>query len=110
VGFGFKYQIKCPPLVPILYLKGKSAWIRFMVGLAYESKQNRVINIGAEQFRIHCSGFPIGTLPICYLGLPLMSHKLRYSEYAPLLTKITQRMQAWYLKSLLFSGGFQLLF
>lgn len=35
--------------------------------------------------------FPIGTLPIRYLGLPLMSRKLRVAEYEHLLEKISKR-------------------
>ena len=32
-------------------------------------------------------GFTHGSLPIRYLGLPLMSRKLRMAEYAPLIDK-----------------------
>ncbi|XP_048599653.1 uncharacterized protein LOC106349786 [Brassica napus] len=41
-------------------------------------------------------GFPIGTLPIRYLGLPLMHRKLRISEYSPLLDKIAGNFNAWH--------------
>ncbi|XP_019084355.1 PREDICTED: uncharacterized protein LOC109125974 [Camelina sativa] len=34
-------------------------------------------------------GFNLGSLPIHYLGLPLMHRKLRISDYRPLLDKIT---------------------
>lgn len=35
-------------------------------------------------------GFPVGSLPVRYLGLPLMHRKLRISEYAPLIDKIVR--------------------
>ncbi|XP_018464335.1 uncharacterized protein LOC108835601 [Raphanus sativus] len=47
----------------------------------------------SESAAISSYGFTSGQLPISYLGLPLMSRKLKLSEYAPLLTKITARFQ-----------------
>lgn len=40
-------------------------------------------------------GFSNGSLPIMYLGLPLMSRKLKISEYEPLLNKLTTRFISW---------------
>ncbi|KAG7585341.1 Reverse transcriptase domain [Arabidopsis thaliana x Arabidopsis arenosa] len=54
-------------------------------------------------------GFPSGTLPVRYLGLPLMSRKLRINEYSPLLEKITNKFRGWATKSLSFAGRTQLL-
>ncbi|XP_010489852.1 PREDICTED: uncharacterized protein LOC104767537 [Camelina sativa] len=53
--------------------------------------------------------FPIGTLPIRYLGLPLMHRKLKISEYAPLLDKISARFRSWAVKSLSHAGRVQLI-
>ena len=58
---------------------------------------------------IEAYGFSKGTLPIRYLGLPLMSRKLKISEYAPLMTKITLSFQSWSAKLLSFVGRLQLL-
>lgn len=49
-------------------------------------------------------GFPIGTLPIRYLSLPLMHCKLRISEYSPLLDKIAGNFNAWSARRLSFAG------
>ncbi|KAG2307603.1 hypothetical protein Bca52824_027351 [Brassica carinata] len=49
-------------------------------------------------------GFSIGTLPIRYLGLPLMHRKLKISEYSPLLDKLNSRFNFWATKSLSFTG------
>ncbi|KAG7530872.1 Reverse transcriptase zinc-binding domain [Arabidopsis thaliana x Arabidopsis arenosa] len=54
-------------------------------------------------------GFTVGSLPIRYLGLPLMSRKLKVSEYEPLIGKITARFNAWAVKSLSFAGRAQLI-
>ncbi|XP_010436564.1 PREDICTED: uncharacterized protein LOC104720343 [Camelina sativa] len=49
----------------------------------------------SESLAISNSGFTTGSLPIRYLGLPLMSSKLRISEYSPLLDKLMKRFHAW---------------
>lgn len=54
-------------------------------------------------------GFPEGSLPVRYLGLPLMCRKLRISEYSPLLEKVKSRFRAWAVKSLSFAGRAQLI-
>lgn len=53
--------------------------------------------------------FPVGTLPIRYLGLPLMCRKLRIAEYEPLLEKITRKFNSWAFKCLSFAGRVQLI-
>lgn len=62
-----------------------------------------------EELAISRYDFPISTLPVRYLGLPLMSRKLRIAEYEPLLEKITKRFRSWAVKSLSFAGRVQLI-
>lgn len=61
-----------------------------------------------ETTSIASFGFPTCTLPVRYLGLPLMSRKLRIAEYDPLLDKISNRFRAWAVKTLSFAGMVQL--
>lgn len=56
-----------------------------------------------ESTAIASYGFTVGSLPIRYPGLPLMSRKLKISEYEPLLNKITTRFRNWAVKTLSFS-------
>lgn len=53
--------------------------------------------------------FHLGTLPIRYLGLPLLHMKLKKSDYSPLLDKITARFNSWTVKYLSFAGRLQLI-
>ena len=62
-----------------------------------------------ETAAITSYGFPSGQLPIRYLGMPLMCRKLKISEYAPLMTKLTASFQSWSVKLLSFAGRLQLL-
>ncbi|KAG7585557.1 Reverse transcriptase domain [Arabidopsis thaliana x Arabidopsis arenosa] len=54
-------------------------------------------------------GFPHASLPIRYLGLPLMCRKLTVSEYAPLVNKIKGKFNSWAVKSLSYAGRLQLI-
>lgn len=63
----------------------------------------------SETIAITSYGFPYGKLPIRYLGLPLMSRKLKISEYSPLMLKIGASFHSWSVKLLTYAGRLQLL-
>ncbi|CAA7026594.1 unnamed protein product [Microthlaspi erraticum] len=54
-------------------------------------------------------GFPIGSFPIRYLGLPLTCRKLRISEYSPLVEKLSKQFTTWSVRTLSFAGRLQLI-
>ncbi|WZY96943.1 hypothetical protein YC2023_069272 [Brassica napus] len=62
-----------------------------------------------ETIAISRLGFNLGSLPIRYLGLPLMYRKLRISDYRPLLDKISASFNCWSAKALSFAGRRQLI-
>ncbi|XP_024013471.1 uncharacterized protein LOC112087777 [Eutrema salsugineum] len=55
--------------------------------------------------------FPLafGSLPVRYLGLPLLTKKMRTLDYAPLIGNIKGRITSWTAKALSFAGRLQLL-
>lgn len=55
------------------------------------------------------TGMTKGDPPFRYLGVPLSSRKLNYSQCRPLVEKITARIHHWSVKSLSYAGRFQLL-
>lgn len=76
-------------------------------GLSMNRDKTQLFHAGLSQEEttaLQYYGFPIGSLPIRYLGLPLMSRKLKIGEYAPLLDKLIARFNAWSTKSLTFVG------
>ena len=76
-------------------------------GLSMNRDKTQLFHAGLSQnetTELQSYGFSTGTLPIRYLGLPLMSRKLKISEYSPLLDKITSRFNSWSSKSLSFAG------
>ncbi|XP_020253837.1 uncharacterized protein LOC109830891 [Asparagus officinalis] len=54
--------------------------------------------------------FPEGSLPIKYLGLPLISKRMSYIDCSPLFIKILGQFQAWVkLKKLSYAGRLQII-
>lgn len=49
-------------------------------------------------------GFEVGTLPIRYLGLPLLSTRLSHSDCIPLFDHIITRIKSWKARDLSFAG------
>ncbi|CAN1148886.1 LINE-1 retrotransposable element ORF2 protein [Linum perenne] len=54
------------------------------------------------------TGFKIGSLPVKYLGVPLISGKLKSEDCNNLVDKITARVTSWKAKSLSYAGKLQL--
>lgn len=54
-------------------------------------------------------GFPIGKLPIKYLGVPLSSSRLTIGDCKPLLDKIEDKIAAWRIQHFSFAGRLQLI-
>lgn len=52
---------------------------------------------------------PLGSLPIKYLGLPLMSRKLFSTDCTPLLEKLKARVNSWTASKLSYGGRLQLI-
>lgn len=54
-------------------------------------------------------GISAGTLPVCYLGLPLTTKSLTPIDYEPLIDKVRCKMLTWSNRSLSFAGRLQLI-
>ena len=65
-----------------------------------ENVKNDILNI---------TGFCVGSIPMKYLGVPLISKRLSHFDCQPLLDKILSRIQAWTSISLSYEGRLQLL-
>lgn len=81
-------------------------------GLYMNTTKTELFTVGLDQsesMAIASYGFPSGNFPVRYLGLQLVSRKLKISEYEPLMLKINRSFQAWSVKLLSFAGRLQLL-
>ncbi|GKU92455.1 hypothetical protein SLEP1_g6177 [Rubroshorea leprosula] len=54
-------------------------------------------------------GFKVGTLPVRYLGVPLITGRLTNAALKPLITKITEKISSWTSRYLSFAGRLQLI-
>lgn len=71
----------------------------FLAGVAEDVKQN-ILNT------LH---MPEGTLPVRYLGVPLITKRLTSIDCEALVNKITARVDSWLVKKLTFAGQLQLI-
>ena len=84
-----------------------------LLGLkANQNKSNMFISSKARPDSATLSqmvGFPMGQLPVRYLGVSLITSKLTISDCKPLLDKVDKRIGSWTNKSLSYAGRVQLI-
>lgn len=71
----------------------------YMAGVAGEEKSRILRNFP----------FADGSLPVKYLGLPLMTQAMRRQDYLPLLEKIRNKIGTWTSRHLSYAGRLQLI-
>lgn len=71
----------------------------YMAGVSDGERQRILANFPFEE----------GTLPVRYLGLPLMTQSMRIQDYQPLLEKIRNRINTWTCRFLSYAGRLQLI-
>lgn len=62
-----------------------------------------------QQSILDITGFRVGSLPIKYLGLPLISTKLKNVDCIPLIQRICSKIDSWLCRMLSYAGRLQLL-
>lgn len=81
-------------------------------GLSMNRNKTELFTAGlnpTETTDINSLGFSAGSLPVRYLGLPLMHRKLRICDYKPLLDQLKARFTTWSVRALSFAGRRQLI-
>lgn len=81
-------------------------------GLTMNSSKTQLFSVGQNQqeaLDLHRFGFSTSSLPIRYLGLPLMHQKLRWSDYSPLIESLSSKFSSWTIHALSYAGRLQLL-
>ncbi|XP_019087502.1 PREDICTED: uncharacterized protein LOC109127350 [Camelina sativa] len=62
-----------------------------------------------QELILHSFPFASGTLPVCYLGLPLLTKRMTTSDYTPLIDRIRAKFGSWTGRYLSFAGRLQLI-
>ncbi|KAK3189469.1 hypothetical protein Dsin_029030 [Dipteronia sinensis] len=63
----------------------------------------------SRQQPINIFGYNVGSLPIRYLGIPVISSKLSHLDCSPLLVKVSNRISSWMNRCLSYVGQLQLI-
>ena len=67
------------------------------------------VNDDVKNDLVNTTGFSLGSFPMKYLGVPLISTRLSHCDCQPLLDKIMARIQSWTSRSLSYAGRLQLI-
>ncbi|KAJ6897722.1 hypothetical protein NC652_024515 [Populus alba x Populus x berolinensis] len=67
------------------------------------------IDVNLQNDIQHQIGIPLRTLPVRYLGVPLISTRLTHTDCIPLVERITSRIKLWTSSSLTYAGRLQLI-
>ena len=67
------------------------------------------VNDNVKATILNMTRFSMGSLPVKYLGVPLISTKLSHLDCLPLMDKMIARIQSWTSRSLSFAGRLQLI-
>ena len=67
------------------------------------------VSVDIKTDLLNTTGFGLGTFPMKYLGVPLISTRLSQSDCQPLLEKILGRIHSWTSRALSYAGRLQLI-
>ena len=88
-------------------------WFSSISGLRPNERKSQCFFAGVRpeirQQVLSSTGFQLGSFPITYLGLPLISSKLQARDCQPLIDKLCARIEVWTAKFLSFAGRLILL-
>ena len=83
-----------------------------MSGLQLNCTKSELFSSGVDRGNLdeiqHVTGFKTGSLPVRYLGVPLVTRRLTDKDCRPLVERITSRINHWSAKLLSFAGRLQL--
>lgn len=84
-----------------------------MSGLAPNNEKSSIFVAGCtpdeEKKMAEAIGFPMERLPIRYLGVPLITNRLKVGECQPLIDRIMGRINSWANIKLTYGGRLQLI-
>ena len=107
----------------MVFVKADKKSIQGTLAIFADFAMHSGLKISLEKSTIYMAGIPeterdsilqqfpfaFGTLPVRYLGLPLLTRKMTSSDYLPLVEKIRAQISSWTARALSFAGRLQLL-
>lgn len=107
----------------LVFSDGKKNSIEGILAVFKEFAKKSGLNISLEKSTLYLAGvkeedsvaileqfpFEYGSLPVRYLGLPLLTKKMNSQDYRPLISRIRARISSWTARHLTFAGRLQLI-
>lgn len=107
----------------MVFSDGKKTSIEGILGVFRDFAKMSGLSISLEKSTLFLAGvteeesvqildqfpFETGSLPVRYLGLPLLSKRMSAQDYAPLLVRIRSKISTWTARHLSFAGRLQLI-
>ena len=82
-------------------------------GLQLNAAKSKMFSSGIKRELVdeiqRITGFKHGVLPVRYLGVPLITRRLSLKDCAPLIDKISARINGWFARLLSYVGRLQLI-
>lgn len=106
-----------------MFSDGRKRSIEGILAVFQQFARMSGLNISLEKSTLYLAGvraedsadileqfpFEAGSLPVRYLGLPLLTKKMTVQDYSPLISRIKTRISSWTARHLTFSGRLQLI-
>lgn len=107
----------------LVFSDGKQSSIENILSVFSEFAKISGLNISLEKSTLYLAGvkaedstailkqfpFEAGSLPVRYLGLPLLTKRMNTQDYNPLISRIRTRISSWTARHLSFAGRLQLI-
>ncbi|KAG7543595.1 Reverse transcriptase zinc-binding domain [Arabidopsis thaliana x Arabidopsis arenosa] len=107
----------------MIFVKGNKKSVESVLKVFDEFATHSGLKISLEKSTLYMAGvsttqkdeilqqfpFEYGSLPVRYLGLPLLTKKMTTADYLPLIERIRSQIQSWTARALSFAGRLQLI-
>lgn len=107
----------------LIFSDGKKYSIEGILAVFQEFARIYGLNISLEKSSLYMAGvktydseaileqfpFEAGTLPVRYLGLPLLTKRMNVHDYSPLISRIRNMISSWTARHMIFAGRLQLI-
>lgn len=107
----------------LVFSDGKKRSIEGILAVFQQFSRMSGLNVSLEKSTLYLAGvreedsaaileqfpFEAGSLPVRYLGLPILTKKMNVQDYNPLISRIRARISSWTARHLSFAGRLQLI-
>lgn len=89
----------------MLFCRGDDPSVKVLLEALKHLQETSGLTVNIGKSNIFCAGingnamdfvdFPVGSLPVRYLGLPLDAQRLKVAHFSPLIQSVSRKIAAW---------------